>query len=109
MTSLRTDSTNAWVRGLYAGIVAVVVLITLLALVGVDLLVQAVVVGIYVVAFAILWDEKRSWWATGPTEFLSGPGRRRQVIRNSLIVALAAISLGMLVGFTLAYTGIVGG
>jgi hypothetical protein len=31
------------------------------------------------------------------------------VIRNSLIVALAAISLGMLVGFTLAYTGIVGG
>lgn len=108
MSSLGTDPTKAWVRGLYAGIVAAVVLITLLALLGVDLLVQAVIVGVYVLVFGIVWDEKRSWWGTGPTEFLSRPGRRRQVIRNSLIVAIAAISLGMLVGSTWAYIGIVG-
>jgi ABC-type Fe3+ transport system permease subunit len=106
---LQTGSTKTWVRGLYGGIVAVVALITCLALLGVDLVVQVVVVGIYVVAFGIVWDDKRSWWGAGPTQFLSRPDARRRVIRNSAIVAVAAISVGMVIGFTLAYTGVVGG
>ena len=109
MSSPRTDSTKTWLGGLYGGIFVVVALITFLVLVGVDLLVQVVVVAIYGVAFGIVWDEKRSWWGTGPRQFLSRPGGRRQIIRNSAIVAVAAISIGMLIGFTLAYTGVVGG